>query len=83
LGFNLKQMSTNIKNLLSSEWWRELKQELDNRADQLKEEILTEAASEIPDLRLLRKKSADREAILELKGLPAALISSAEVMWEF
>lgn len=76
-------MSTNIKNLLSSEWWRELKQELDNRADQLKEEILTEAASEIPDLRLLRKKSADREAILELKGLPAALISSAEVMWEF
>ena len=69
---------TNIKFLLSSEWWRELCLELDSRANQLKEEILDEAAETSPDINSLRKMSADREAILELKGLPATLLDSAE-----
>ena len=71
-------MNTNIKHLISSEWWRELKKELDTRVDHIKESILTEAAVSSPNTDLLRKWSADREAILELKGLPATLINSAE-----
>lgn len=72
----------NIKNLISSEWWRELKKEIETRIAQVEEEILIEADKASPSLDGLRKKSADRTAYTYLLELPASLTYWAEEIEE-
>lgn len=75
-------MNNNIKALLSSNWWRELKQEIENRIAEIEIEILTEANKPTPNIDVLRKKSCEREAHKEIIELPHSLIEDAQTIIE-
>jgi hypothetical protein len=71
-------MRNNIKQLMSSPWWRELKIEIEKRIAEVEIEILTEADINSPSIDKLRKLSSDRKALKEIIELPESLIISWE-----
>ena len=73
-------MRINIKHLISSEWWRELKKEMESRIAEVEIEILEKAQMPSSNEASLITLSADRKALKELLNLPASLIEEWDVI---
>ena len=76
-------MNSNIKHLLSSPWWRELKIEIEKRIAEVEIEILAEADVDSPSIEKIRKMSSDRKALKEIIELPESLITSSEIVEDY